>query len=372
MKRPLMMSLLLLTTTAPIVAAQTTDEEITAIKEQGYSAAWRMSLRIVMDSLDLWIASLPKNQPTPSLYSPDSMRALRTDENLDSVWRKFAGSAADSVRFIAITSPRFGIVDGEYFRAGAFDGAILTPDGKTCVLVSMRSWVWSHHLRPCAMLARFGRPGTAMRKWLTELNFVPLNATEWIDDPAGRKIAAGAWISERHWRDDNRNSWLMVARFLFNRDRPPYQLGASGLSCISGRRDSCSDVFDWVPQDWFGRDPRTPSNAFPSWMVWGYTHLFSPDRFVADLIHQRGEEKFRVLWTAPDSDFDAAFRRVYSQSVDEAVALWLNERYSPAPSTWDLALGTEIPWRGTLVSLAWLFPFGLLAGVTARSRQMGR
>jgi len=213
-------------------------------------------------------------------------------------------------------------------------------------------------LEVCELVARYGLPGDAVRRWL-EQGGTAMAATLEPSDPAKFSFSTRLGV-------------LFERRGLLG---IPFRSGPSGYvwprtlareQCLAGLAEGCAALFLWPGGDprgyWgigfvyrAGPDFRELFGSTPLSAVQGESLLEPADRHVAaDLVSEFGEDRFRRFWTAGGAT-DVAFQDAFG--VDPGT--WYARRVAKLVTISEP--GPGVAWNGALGALA-LLALGTLAG----------
>ena len=190
-------------------------------------------------------------------------------------------------------------------------------DGHTCItLVSTYTWYhikrhspselqhrFASQLAPCALLAKFGRPGPHIERWLSGKGFD--FATYF--SPTGRSVPVEALPEDAD----------PVAYVLFEMEWSLYGTMPLGVQCLNGRIAECaSAVFS-------SRAASRPARAgfHTAAMPWRAPFGTLTRSYIADLYREIGPEAFRRFWTS-DQPFDRALQEATGMSVGAWTHQW--------------------------------------------------
>jgi len=199
-------------------------------------------------------------------------------------------------------------------------------------------------LGPCAFYAAYGTPSKSVRAWLVARGWdVAL-----ILDPGPRGRQANSLIGMA----DPRYSWYWDAI---------YSLPPEAVACLARRPDGCRAAVLSGASD----DPVIP---FPDLMRidrrWGRVpRLAEVQRFLGDVAHQVGRERFLSFWNSP-LPVDTALAAALKRPVGEWTADWQRDFVRP------IRLGPAPPLGGAAIALAIAALAVAVVTVTASRRQV--
>lgn len=208
--------------------------------------------------------------------------------------------------------------------------------------VPIKGWL-KYGLGPCAFYAAFGVPGRTVRQWLGRQSYDLALDPDWNG-------AGDEWLG-RWFRDSSTKQWrwtLLYSGF-------PIRLSATALACLGGRPDACREA---VLE---GADDTVPDSVsrfvIAQHWWWRRTRLLNSDRYLADIAHDIGPERFLGFWNSADA-VDTALAMALKMSIGEWTARW-QRRFGPT-----LPLGPAAPASAVALSL-------LLAALAVSSVAMG-
>ncbi len=348
--------------------------ELAALEAGRDLAVQHLRLYQVLDSLPNVLAGFPAGA---------SMLVAGIDSAPPAVRRKIATELSRLWPRGAETDLRLALV---FYRPSAlastrgrrvFEGTILPErtDGKTCLVALTERFDWQHEwvdpserrlrslIAPCLYLARFGRPGPGVARWLAETGYQGMQSAEWLFRPGA--LTAGF----DYWGQSDRGEWVAPLLVAFGRDPlPPYWSGAPAVGCLAGRAGAC---------DQFVRGPRLSYRGAALPVMVGvaaadddyYPELGGRSQWVDDLIRTRGEAAFGTFWRS-EADFPAAFRTAYGEDLGPAVARWERHDWEQRRERPPVRLGAPIDPVTAGAGLGWGLLILLLPLVAARRRTM--
>jgi len=200
-------------------------------------------------------------------------------------------------------------------------------------------------LGPCAFYAAYGTPGKPVRQWLVARGWdLALNP-----DPGARERQRRSLIGMA----DPRYPWYWDAI---------YSLPAPAVACLAGRPEGCrAAVLAGASEDatipfpdimridrrWWGRTPR----------------LVEGQRFLADVAHEVGRDRFLTFWTSP-MQVDTALAAALKQPVGEWTAAWQRDFVQP------IRLGPTLPVGSVAISMVLAVLAVSIVTLTASRRQV--
>jgi len=188
----------------------------------------------------------------------------------------------------------------------------------------------------CALYARFGFPGAAVGRW------AGLSA-RW-SGPSWWYSGEGMFVSRRLAQD--------TLRYRVQYGEVPW----AELACFRGLDLYCASIGGLVSAPGVGRGSRY------YYYYYGWRGLPTTDRFVADLVLERGPERFAMFWGSalpPDS----ALHLVYGAPAGVLVRAEYARRFVPEPLAQPSA-------AGLLVAAGWVLALGAVAMALAWRREM--
>ena len=221
--------------------------ELSALQVDRRLAVQQLRLHQVLDSLPALVGRFPAGAAT-FVAGADSAPPLEHQKITTTLGRLWPPGGANDVR-LAVAFYRPSVLDSAR-RHGVFEGTILPErtDGKTCVIAIaeqrnwQRDWVSPNERRlrslvaPCLYLARFGHPGHAVARWLSETGYQGVQSAEWLFRPGVPTL------SFDYWGQSDRGEWISPLLVAFGRDQlPPYWSGAPAVGCLAGRAGSCDE-----------------------------------------------------------------------------------------------------------------------------------
>jgi hypothetical protein len=199
-------------------------------------------------------------------------------------------------------------------------------------------------LGPCAFYAAYGTPGKSVRGWLVSRGW-----------DLALTLDAGA-------RGRQGNSLIEMAnpRYLWYWDAI-YSLPPTAVACLAGRPDGCRAAVLSGASD----DPVIP---FPDVMRidrrWGRVpRLAEGQRFLGDVAHQVGRERFLSFWNS-SLPVDTALAAALKRPVGEWTADWQRDFVRP------IRLGPASPLDAVAMALAIAVLAVALVALTASRRQV--
>lgn len=177
-------------------------------------------------------------------------------------------------------------------------------------------------LGPCAFYAAFGTPGKPVRRWLVARNW----------DVALTLDAAG------HARGDG-VGWLGDPRFAWYWDAV-YSLPPATVACLASRPAGCRAAVVWGASEDLAIPVPDIMRVERRW--WRVQNLVAGQRFLADLAHAVGRERFMTFWTSTlpvDTALSAALKRPVGEwTMDWEQTFVPPIRLGPAPPVGAIAL----------------------------------
>lgn len=348
--------------------------ELTALQADRRLAHQHFRLHQVLDSLPGLVARFPANASIEVVGLDSAPLAGRRKIEVE-LGRLWARAGTTEVR-LAVAFYRPDGPDSTR-RWGGFEGTILPEraDGKTCVVsVAARTnwrgeWVGAPErqlrnlMAPCLYLARFGRPGQGVARWLAETRYEGVRSAEWMFRPGGLTLAFD------YWYQSEQGEWFAPLLLALGRDRlPPYWSGPPAVGCLAGRPAACDE---------FVRGPVRDRRGAPLPTVAGvaaadddyYPELGGRAQWIDDLIRSRGESAFGVFWRS-DADLPAAFWAAYNEDLGPAVARWERHDWEQRRERPPVRLGAPIDAGAAAAGLGWGLLILLLPLVAARRRTM--
>jgi hypothetical protein len=279
----------------------------------------------------------------------------RLAATLDSVWHELG---------LGVTKVSVGVVvkwDGTTTGGGRTPklggAAYLLPDAAdpaACIVLqylgdrnAARMWLGSkgprYALGPCAFYAAYGVPGKTVRQWLGREGYDLALNPYW-------RGAAGEWL--RSWfRDTSTKQW----RWSLLHGGFPARLSATALACLGGRPGACRDAVLEGAHDEF---PDSASRFVVAAAWWQRrTRLLESDRYLADVAHDVGPERFQRFWNSA-APVDTALATALTMPVGEWTERW-QRRFAPT-----LPLGAAAPVSACALGL-------LLAALAVSSVAIG-
>jgi hypothetical protein len=189
----------------------------------------------------------------------------------------------------------------------------------------------------CALYARFGFPGSEVGRWA---------------GLAARWSGRWAWWYSDQGMFVERRPTLDTLRFRLEYGEVPW----AELGCFRGQDVYCSSLVGLTSVPGVGR-----GGAF-YYYFFGWQSLSTPDRLLADLILERGPERFATFWESalpPDS----ALHLVYGVPAGALVRQAFSRRFVPEPTA-------QPSVGGLLVATGWVVALGVLAMGLAWRREM--
>ena len=348
--------------------------ELSALQVDRRLAVQQLRLHQVLDSLPALVGRFPAGAAT-FVAGADSAPPLEHQKISTTLGRLWPPGGAKDFR-LAVAFYRPSVLDSAR-RHGVFEGTILPErtDGKTCVIAIaeqrnwQRDWVSPNERRlrslvaPCLYLARFGHPGHAVARWLSETGYQGVQSAEWLFRPGVPTL------SFDYWGQSDRGEWISPLLVAFGRDQlPPYWSGAPAVGCLAGRAGSCDE---------FVRGPRRSYRGAALPVMVGvaavdddyYPELGGRSQWVDDLIRTRGEAAFGTFWRS-EADLPAAFRTAYGEDLGPAVARWERHDWEQRRERAPVRLGAPIDPVTAVAGLGWGLLILLLPLVAARRRTM--
>jgi hypothetical protein len=167
---------------------------------------------------------------------------------------------------------------------------------------------------PCAYALRFGPPGTAVREWLVESQYLQAQDPRWITERDPKALTPGI----RAPRDPVWWWW----------HNTPVELSA----CAAGNLESCRNVVlgkrtyrtdkELQERQAFARSIIPPGVA-PQQRYWSIRHPlgWSSGMFLSDLLLDMGEERFARFWNS-ELTLDSAFSEAMDMSLEQWTERW--------------------------------------------------
>ncbi len=202
----------------------------------------------------------------------------------------------------------------------------VTGDSSCLVVVELGRWrretglmsrVLRRALGPCAYYHAFGPPGPHLLAWLETAGFQPAAEADWD----GSDRAAG-FRRDADPLDPDGRDLATVIETVWQR---PYLPTLEQTACAAGQFAACGVVLS-TPEHPYFRLRRWPaleaSGVFlrpgplaPWWAS-------EPGYFFADLVHDRGRERFTRFWRS-SLPVDSAFATTFGVPLDRYVSDWL-------------------------------------------------
>lgn len=199
-------------------------------------------------------------------------------------------------------------------------------------------------LGPCAFYAAYGTPGKPVRQWLVARGWdLAVNV-----DPGPRGRQRSSFIGLA----DPRYSWYWDAI---------YSLPPTAVACLAGRSAGCrAAVLAGASED--------ATIPFPDIMRidrrWGHRpRLAEGQRFLADVAHEVGRDRFLAFWTSR-MRVDTALTAALKKPVEEWTASWQRDFVRP------IRLGPTPPWGGVAISMVLAVLAVSIVTLTASRRQV--
>lgn len=181
-------------------------------------------------------------------------------------------------------------------------------------------------LGPCAFYAAYGTPGKPVRRWLVSRGWdLALSL-----DPGARGTPSNYGI----WMLDPRSPWFWDAI---------YSLPPTAVACLAGRPEGCRAAVIAGASD----DRAIP---VPDIMRidrhWGrIQRLPEAERFLADVAHDVGRERFLTFWSSA-LPVDTALAAALKRPLGEWTAAWQRDFVKP------IRLGPAAPLGALAIALA--------------------
>jgi hypothetical protein len=253
---------------------------------------------------------------------------------LERLWQRLEPAPGARIAVLLDARPR-------WFRTTYVLPEVL--DGRTCVASISRDysvrWLFEpasgeigsnllpwlrDALGPCLYYAAFGRPGPAIKAWLTARAFTPAYTADWEAPP-------------------------QTLGDLEDLDRASYQQLISGMSfdalaCADGDLLRCRRAL--LEPLGEGRAPPQRVAGFVRYSYWAF-NVPGENRFLANLVHEMGRERFARFWGS-SAPVDSAFLQAFGQPIDGWTARWAGDiardlpPFSPAPRPIAVVLGLAL------------------------------
>ena len=315
------------------------------------------------------------DQPGPALIveAPDSLAAYARDvvrPALDTVWRQL-GLGVNKVGVgVVLDFWRTRSTGTDHTPKVVFGspGHLLpdSTDRTTCVAL-IPAWHWHQFsergqnqqledrlrggLGPCAFLAAWGTPGSAVRRWLARRNYDLATFPGWDRE----RSMQSQWVSVRLASEANTPpTWYWPA---------VYGHPITAIGCLAGRATSCrAAVLSGAGDSFDDSVPRLLSNQ--GWYWLRNERLVVGDRYLSDVAREVGHERFLRFWNSPEP-VDTALAAALKMPVGEWTRRWERRIVPPLPLGPAAPMGASI--LGILLGAAAVF---LVARGAAR-RQVG-
>ena len=168
-------------------------------------------------------------------------------------------------------------------------------------------------LGPCAFYARFGVPGQRVERWLGQRGFdVAVSASWFGGSPPDRGLA---WLM----RGLRPGRWWWGGL---------YALPFSTVACLAGREEVCRR--DLTAGDAAQTAARPGIVVPPDPWDARKTRLVGAERFLADVMHAVGEDRFQEFWTT-SLPVDSALTLALHRPVGEWTVEWQRRMLPPPP-----------------------------------------
>jgi hypothetical protein len=297
--------------------------------------------------------SIARSEPRLVLSEPDRVpppAGRLIDSAMHRAWQQLGlGETKVKVVMILELMPAAGVRDRPPAEEGR--GTYLAPDSTdrtTCIAVIPLSAYWTRvvpgelrnrvpfdafvqmfkgGLGPCAFYAAYGTPGNPVRRWLVARGWdlaLTLDA-----GPRGRQRASLIGMA------DPRYPWYWDAVYSY----PP-----GAVACIAGRAAACrGSVLAGAADD-------TPTPVPDIMRIdrrwWRTQRLAEAQRFLADVAHDVGRDRFLTFWTSP-LPVDTALAAALKRPVGEWTADWQRDlvpsvRLGPAPRAGAVAIALTL------------------------------
>jgi hypothetical protein len=344
----------------------------------------------------------------------DSARALAMPASVTGavppiVWRGF-GHVAPSTKVdslisdlwsrIGTTDPRVRTVvmayDNRAYELAGYTGARLVHHGDSTDCIAIVPARTDPHegvrvyeqelgdaLAPCALLAAFGRPGDAVGNWLAATRYASAHSNRWLVQSGSRFTASpwAEWSNTEGYGDapDGFTSTMATVGLLdiSRLMRPPYDLGATGLRCISGMEDDCVTGVLRSQTDTPAANVMPANLTLTTGRSYRDTTTVGAVRpaasgFIAAIITDFGRERFRTFWKS-DLPFEAAFQSAFGESLGAWTARWAARQwrssYDARYTSADIVLGVTLKPEWIPVTIGWSVVALVIAGLVARGRR---
>jgi len=313
------------------------------------------------------------DQPGPALIveAPDSLAAYARDvvrPAVDTVWRDLGLGVSKVGVGVVLDFWRSLPTGAEIPQPVMGSPSRLLPDSTdrtTCVAL-IPAWYWHRFdtlrnqrvedrlregLGPCAFLAAFGVPGSAVRRWLARRNYDLATFPGWDRE----RSTQWQWVSVRFASEANTPptwDWPAV-----------YGHPITAIGCLAGRATSCrAAVLSGAGDSFDDSVPRLLSHQ-----GWGWVRnerLVVGDRYLADVAREVGHERFLRFWKSPEP-VDTALAAALKMPVGEWTKRWERRIVPPLP------LGPAAPWGASILGILLGAAAVVLVARGASRRQVG-
>jgi hypothetical protein len=197
-------------------------------------------------------------------------------------------------------------------------------------------------LGPCAFYAAFGTPGAPVHSWLAARRWDLASTLD--PGPRGRSNSMIGMADPRYgWY------WDVI-----------YALPPTAVGCLAGRPAACRAAVLAGASDAPALQSPDIVQIDRRWWRGDYARLVEAGRYLGDVAHAVGRDRFLTFWTS-SQPVDTALATALKRPVGEWTAQWLDDfarpiRLGPAPPLGAVGLALTIA----------LFAIAIVAGTAAR------